>query len=98
MFFSALYLQTFYIPNIILVYTQIVELPSKLFYNNKLICKAVLSMTGPKDIPAIKFIAVDGREMLDEDSPSYYNIHESIKIAEQVHYVAEKERPFYTRK
>lgn len=55
-------------------------------------------MTGPKDIPAIKFIAVDGREMLDEDSPSYYNIHERDKIAEQVHYVAEKERPFYTRK
>ena len=42
-------------------------------------------MTGPKDIPAIKFIGVDGREMQEEDSPSYYNLHESSKIVEQVY-------------
>ena len=41
-------------------------------------------MTGPKDIPAIKFIGVDGREKQEEDSPSFSNDHESIKIAEQV--------------
>lgn len=64
---------------------QILELPSKLFYKNKLTCKAVFPMTGPKDIPAIKFIGVDGREMQEEDSPSYYNLHESSKIAEQVY-------------
>ena len=64
--------------------SQILELPSKLFYKNKLTCKAVFPMTGPKDIPAIKFIGVDGREMQEEDSPSYSNLHESIKIAEQV--------------
>ena len=59
-------------------------MPSKLFYDNKLTCRAVFFMTGPKDIPAIKFIGVDGHEAQDEDSPSYYNIHESVKIAEQV--------------
>ena len=64
---------------------QILELPSKLFYKNKLTCKAVFPMTGPKDIPANKFIGVDGREMQEEDSPSYYNHHESIMIAEQVY-------------
>ena len=63
---------------------QILELPSKLFYKNKLTCKAVFPMTGPKDIPAIKFIGVDGREKQEEDSPSFSNDHESIKIAEQV--------------
>ena len=63
---------------------QILELPSKLFYKNKLTCKAVFPMTGPKDIPAIKFIGVDGHEAQEEDSPSYYNNHESIQIAEQV--------------
>ena len=41
-------------------------------------------MTGPKDIPAIKFIGVDGHEAQEEDSPSYYNNQESIQIAEQV--------------
>jgi len=41
-------------------------------------------MTGPKDIPAIKFIGVDGHEAQEEDSPSYYNNHESIQIEEQV--------------
>jgi len=41
-------------------------------------------MTGPKDIPARKFIGVDGHEAQEEDSPSYYNNHESIRIAEQV--------------
>ena len=42
-------------------------------------------MTGPKDIPAIKFIGVDGCERQEEDSPSYYNVHESTKIVEQVY-------------
>ena len=64
---------------------QILELPSKLFYKNKLMCKAVFPMTGPKDIPAIKFIGVDGREMQKEDSPSYLNLQECSKIAEQVY-------------
>ena len=63
---------------------QILEVPSKLFYNNKLTCRAVFPMTGPKDIPAIKFIGVNGHEAQDEDSPSYYNHHESIQIVVQV--------------
>ena len=42
-------------------------------------------MTGPKDIPAIKFIGVDGHEMQEEDSPSYFNLQECSKIAEQVY-------------
>ena len=64
---------------------QILELPSKLFYKDKLTCKAVFPMTGPKDIPAIKFIGVDGHEMQEEDSPSYFNLQECSKIAEQVY-------------
>ena len=66
---------------------QILELPSKLFYKNKLSCKALFPSTGPKDIPALTFIGVDGQESQEEDSPSYYNDHEAMKIAEQVSHV-----------
>ena len=63
---------------------QILELPSKLFYKNKLTCKAVFPETGPRDFPPIKFVGVTGRECQDEDSPSYYNQDEALKIVEQV--------------
>ena len=63
---------------------QILELPSKLFYKNRLTCKAVFPPTGPKNIPAIKFIGVDGKESQEEESPSFYNDHEVTKIVEQV--------------
>ena len=60
------------------------KLPSKLFYKNKLTCKAVLPNTGPQDIPPIKFVGVNGRERQTEDSPSYYNDDEVLKVVEQV--------------
>lgn len=60
------------------------ELPSKLFYKNKLTCKASFPDTGPKNLPAIKFVGVTGREQQDEESPSYYNNNEIVKIVEQV--------------
>ena len=63
---------------------QILELPSKLFYKNKLTCRAVFPQTGPKDFPAIKFVGVSGQECQAEDSPSFYNDHEVIKVVEQV--------------
>lgn len=35
-------------------------------------------------IPAVKFVCVDGQEEQDEDSPSYFNAQEAIKVAEEV--------------
>lgn len=35
-------------------------------------------------LPAVKFVSVDGQEEQDEDSPSYYNAQEAIKVAEEV--------------
>lgn len=63
---------------------QILDLPSQLFYKNKLSCKARFPFPGPANLPAVKFVCVDGQEEQDEDSPSYYNSHEAIKIAEEV--------------
>ena len=63
---------------------QIMEIPSKLFYKNKLTCRAEFPSTGPQNIPPLKFIGVDGQEAQEEDSPSYYNDHEGLKITEQV--------------
>lgn len=62
------------------------EIPSKLFYKNKLTCKASFSVNGGGGHlpPPLKFIGVDGQEAQDEDSPSYYNNHEALKITEQV--------------
>lgn len=60
------------------------EIPSKLFYKNKLTCRAEFPRTGPRNIPPLKFIGVDGQEAQEEDSPSYYNDHEALKIIEQV--------------
>ena len=61
------------------------EIPSRLFYKSKLTCRAKFPSTGPhQSIPPLKFIGVDGQEAQDEDSPSYYNNHEALKITEQV--------------
>jgi superfamily I DNA and/or RNA helicase len=65
-------------------HTHIMEIPSKLFYKNKLTCRAKFPTTGPKNLPPLKFIGVDGQEAQDEDSPSYYNNHEALKVTEQV--------------
>lgn len=63
---------------------QILDLPSQLFYKNKLTCKAKFPAGGPVHLPAVKFVAVDGQEEQDEDSPSYFNNQEAIKVAEEV--------------
>ena len=47
-------------------------------------CKAVLPITGPQDFPPIKFVGVNGRERQTENSPSYYNDDEVLKVVEQV--------------
>ena len=60
------------------------EIPSKLFYKNKLTCRAEFPSTGPQDIAPLKFIGVDGQEAQDEDSPSYYNDHEALEVTKQV--------------
>ena len=64
---------------------QILELPSKLFYENELICKADLPKDGPVHICPLQFIGVDGKEKQSEDSPSFYNFLEAITIVEQVY-------------
>ena len=63
---------------------QILSLPSKLFYNNRLTCRAQFQADGPKRIPPLQFIGVDGRERQDVDSPSFYNDEEATKIVEEV--------------
>lgn len=66
---------------------QILDLPSQLFYKNKLSCKAKFPGgvdEGPVEHPSVKFVCVEGQEMQDEDSPSYYNAPEAIKVAEEV--------------
>ncbi len=66
---------------------QILDLPSQLFYKNKLSCKAKFPSgadEGPVDQPSVKFVCVEGQEAQDEDSPSYYNAPEAIKVAEEV--------------
>ena len=63
---------------------QILELPSKLFYKDQLTCRAVFPSSGPKDILPMKFVGVDGHEQQDEDSPSFYNDLEALKIADEV--------------
>ena len=62
---------------------QIMDLPSQLFYKNKLTCKSSFPPGGP-NIPAVKFVSVEGHEEQDEDSPSFYNKHEADKVLEQV--------------
>ena len=69
---------------IALLCSQIMEIPSKLFYKNKLTCRAEFPATGPQNVPPLKFVGVDGQEAQEEDSPSYYNNHEALKITEQV--------------
>ena len=73
---------------------QILDIPSKLFYKKQLKCitKLAPDRSGPKDIPAIKFIGVDGHEWQDKDSPSFYNDHEAIKIVQQVGQLIRKGR------
>lgn len=73
---------------------QILDIPSKLFYKKQLKCitKLAPDRSGPKDIPSIKFIGVDGHEWQDEDSPSFYNDHEAIKIVQQVRTLTGKEK------
>ncbi|XP_011406766.2 PREDICTED: probable helicase with zinc finger domain [Amphimedon queenslandica] len=63
---------------------QILSLPSKLFYNNRLTCRAQFQPDGPKRVPPLQFIGVDGRERQDVDSPSFYNDEEASKIVEEV--------------
>ena len=63
---------------------QILSLPSKLFYKNKLTCKAQFPPNGPREIPAIKFVGVEGHEEQDDNSPSFYNTHEATEVARQV--------------
>ena len=63
---------------------QIMKLPSKLFYNDRLTCKAEFSELGPRDFPPIRFVVVTGQECQDGDSPSYYNRKEALKILDQV--------------
>ena len=62
---------------------QILEIPSTLFYQEKLICCANFPDTGPKDIPPVGFIGIDGQEEQTGGSPSYYNVKEAHKIAEK---------------
>ena len=73
---------------------QILDIPSKLFYKKQLKCitKLAPDRSGPKDIPSIKFIGVDGHEWQDDDSPSFYNDHEAIKIVQQVRTLIGKEK------
>ena len=74
-------------------FPQILYLPSKLFYKNKLVCKAVFNDSGPKDIPHLQFVGVDGHEAQDENSPSFYNDQETYQIGEEVSY--ENEENYY---
>lgn len=64
---------------------QILDIPSKLFYHNKVVCKAILPSSSTKSIPPVHFIGVDGEESQDKDSPSYYNEYEAMEVAKQVH-------------
>ena len=59
-------------------------MPSKLFYKNKLTCKAQFPPNSPKEIPAIKFVGIEGHEEQDDYSPSFYNTHEATEVAKQV--------------
>jgi hypothetical protein len=63
---------------------QIMSLPSKLFYDNTITCKAVFPPDGPKEIPPLQFIGVDGQEKQDEASPSFYNTEEVTEVDNQV--------------
>ena len=69
---------------ILLPHPQILELPSKLFYKSQLTCCAKFPSSGPKDVPPLRLVGVEGQEDQDEDSPSFYNNNEATKIAEQV--------------
>ena len=50
-------------------------------------CKAVFPEDGPKHIPNLQFVGVDGHEAQEEHSPSYYNDQEVFKIAEEVKFM-----------
>ena len=63
---------------------QILEIPTKLFYQTRLTSKAKFPPDGPKDFPHIGFFGISGQELQDEDSPSYYNNDEASKIIELV--------------
>lgn len=49
--------------------------------------KAQFPPDGPKHIPALQFVGVDGQERQDESSPSYSNNDEVFKVAEEVSYI-----------
>lgn len=63
---------------------KILEVPAKLFYNTHLDCKAKIQISDKKSPSPITFVGVDGQEAQDDDSPSYFNNHEAVKISEQV--------------
>ena len=39
--------------------------------------------SGGPDLPAVKFVSVEGHEEREEDSPSYFNHQEIVMVAEQ---------------
>ena len=63
---------------------QILELPSRLFYNTELVSCASFPLKGPKHIQAVRFIGVNGQECRDPNSPSYYNDREADEVTKQV--------------
>ena len=63
---------------------QILELPSKMFYKNKLKARAKFPSNGPRDMPPLLFVGAEGQETKDEDSPSYYNKYEAAKVVDKV--------------
>ena len=62
------------------------ELPSKMFYKNKLKAKARFPSNGPRDMPPLLFVGAEGQETKDEDSPSYYNKYEAAKVVDKVNH------------
>ena len=66
------------------MYMQVLELPSRLFYNTELVSCASFPSQGPKNVPAVRFIGISGQECRDPSSPSYYNDHEADEVKEQV--------------
>ena len=60
------------------------ELPSKMFYKNKLVPRAKFPSGGPRDMPPLLFVGAEGQETKDEDSPSYYNKYEASKVVDKV--------------
>ena len=55
-----------------------------MFCKNKLTCRTSFPSNSPKEIPAIKFVGVEGHEEQGDNSPSFYNTHEATEVARQV--------------